>query len=117
MSARRPGGAAGRGSGNASGEEAGGGEDRARVEFSFDGRVLSAPPGSTVAAALCANGVQAWRRTRGRGEPRGLFCGIGACFDCLVEHNGRPAVRACVTLLHDGDRVATSSSTGRPSRA
>ncbi len=93
----------------------GGGSGGDRVHFSYDGRPMSALPGSTIAGALLANGVQAWRRTRGDGKPRGLFCGIGVCFDCLVEHNDRPAVRACVTALSEGDRIGSSGSLGRPS--
>lgn len=82
------------------------------VRFSFDGRPLRAPRGSTVGAALTGNGIRAWRFTRGRGRPRGVFCGIGTCFDCLVDVNGRPAVRACVTRLAEGDAVSTSESVG-----
>lgn len=82
------------------------------VRFSFDGRDLTAPAGSTIGAALLANGIRSWRVTRGRGRPRGLFCGIGACFDCLVDVNDARAVRACVVGLADGDVVRTSSSRG-----
>src|SRR5579875_1695938 len=80
--------------------------------FSFDGRAFAAPVGSTVAGAILFNGLRAWRRTRQGGFPRGLFCGIGTCFDCLVDLNGHKAVRACLALLQDGDQVATSGSVG-----
>jgi predicted molibdopterin-dependent oxidoreductase YjgC len=81
-----------------------------RVSFSFDGQPLTAARGMTVAGALLANGIVSWRQTPGRGRPRGLFCGTGSCFDCLVDAGGRPAVRACLVLLRDGDEVRTSRS-------
>ena len=44
--------------------------------------------GQTVAAALTAAGIRTWRTTR-HGAPRGLFCGMGVCQDCLVTIDGR----------------------------
>ncbi|MFJ4520692.1 (2Fe-2S)-binding protein [Streptomyces sp. NPDC088810] len=79
----------------------------------FDGRSLSALPGQTVAAALWAAGVTAWRSTRGAGRPRGVFCGIGVCFDCLVTVNGRPNQRACLVPARPGDVIRTQEGTGR----
>lgn len=82
------------------------------VSFTFDATPMTAEPGQTVGAALLAAGVRSWRRTRSGGRPRGLFCGIGACFDCLVDVNDDRAVRACLTVVHDGDEVRTSASVG-----
>jgi predicted molibdopterin-dependent oxidoreductase YjgC len=82
------------------------------VSFSFDGAPMTAEPGQTVGAALLAAGVRSWRRTRSGGRPRGLFCGIGACFDCLVDVNGDRAVRACLVQVRNGDVVRTSASVG-----
>ncbi|GHG94405.1 (2Fe-2S)-binding protein [Streptomyces rubradiris] len=78
----------------------------------FDGRPLRVLPGQTVAAALWAAGVTAWRGTRGNGEPRGVFCGIGVCFDCLVTVNGRPGQRACLVPVRPGDEIRTQRGTG-----
>ena len=83
-----------------------------RLSFTFDGVAMNAQRGQTVAAALLAGGVTSWRVTRSGGLPRGLFCGIGACFDCLVDVNDDRAVRACLIPVHDGDRVQTSVSLG-----
>ena len=84
-----------------------------RVRFRFDGTLLEAPRGLTVGGALLANGIVSWRRTPAGDRPRGLFCGVGVCFDCLVDVGDRRAVRACVTVVRDGDDVRTSAS-GRP---
>lgn len=83
------------------------------VEFTFDGRPLTAQPGQTVGAALLAEGIRSWRTTRFGGRPRGLFCGIGVCFDCLVTVNGEPNVRACLAVLAPGDVVRTQVGDGR----
>ena len=82
------------------------------VRFTFDGTPMLAEAGQTVGAALLAAGVRSWRVTRSGGRPRGLFCGIGACFDCLVDVNEDRAVRACLVRLRDGDEVRTSASVG-----
>ena len=82
------------------------------VTFTFDGRVITAEAGQSIAGALLAAGIRSWRTTRVDGTPRGLFCGIGVCFDCLVEVDGRPGVRACLTPVHDGDRVTTQQGAG-----
>ncbi|MFJ6703890.1 MULTISPECIES: (2Fe-2S)-binding protein [unclassified Streptomyces] len=77
----------------------------------FDGREIPAWPGQTVAAALWAAGVTSWRSTRSEGRPRGVFCGIGVCFDCLVTLNDRPNQRACLVPLRPGDAIRTQEGT------
>jgi predicted molibdopterin-dependent oxidoreductase YjgC len=80
--------------------------------FTFAGRRIEAEPGQSVAAALIAAGHRSWHTTRQSGAPRGVFCGIGVCFDCLVVVNGRPNQRACLTEVRDGDRVEPQEGTG-----
>lgn len=77
-------------------------------EITVDGRPVPVTPGQTVGAALHAAGIRSWRTTRLGGRPRGLFCGIGVCFDCLVTVNGRPPERACLLQARPGDEVTTS---------
>ena len=72
------------------------------VTITFAGRTLQARDGQSVAAALTAAGVRSWRTTRHGARPRGLFCGIGVCFDCLLTIDGRPAQRACLVPVRDG---------------
>jgi predicted molibdopterin-dependent oxidoreductase YjgC len=82
------------------------------LHFTFDGQELAAYEGETVAAALLAAGRRAFRRTGRRGEPRGLFCGMGVCFDCLVHIDGRPNVRACQAPVAEGMRVQSQQGPG-----
>ncbi len=83
------------------------------VQATFDGEPIEAAPGASVAAALVANGRTAWRSTRS-GESRGLFCGIGVCFDCLVEIDAEAGPRACMTPLTEGMRIRPAVSAGDP---
>jgi predicted molibdopterin-dependent oxidoreductase YjgC len=80
--------------------------------FSFDGRPVPFRPGQSVGAALTAAGVRSWRTTRVAARPRGLFCGIGVCFDCLVVVDGRPNERACLVPADADMRVETQEGTG-----
>ena len=82
------------------------------VRFTFDGRDMTAQPGQSIAAALLASGIRSWRTTRVDGRPRGLFCGIGACQDCLVEVDGRRGVRACVAPARAGTSIVTGDGDG-----
>ncbi|MEL7608931.1 MAG: (2Fe-2S)-binding protein [Bacillota bacterium] len=72
-----------------------------------DGRELLARRGDSIAAALLAHGVRVFRHTQKFHEPRGVFCGIGQCTDCIMEVDGRPNVRTCVTTAEPGMVVKT----------
>jgi len=87
-------------------------ENRHRISFTFDGGELTGFEGEPVAAALKASGVQIHRYTKKRHEPRGIFCAIGRCTDCVMVINGRPNVRACVTPLEEGMKVETQRGAG-----
>lgn len=71
----------------------------------LNGEPLTAYPGETIATVLLAAGIQLFRHSSLSGEPRGPFCGMGLCFDCLVTVNSQANVRACHTLAQPGDQV------------
>ncbi|WP_158930603.1 FAD-dependent oxidoreductase [Acidisphaera sp. S103] len=77
------------------------------ISFQFDGQPIDALEGETIAAALSAAGITTLRHTAS-GAPRGVFCGMGACFDCVVTVNGRIGQRACLTPAQDGMQVTGS---------
>jgi predicted molibdopterin-dependent oxidoreductase YjgC len=79
----------------------------APLRLTVDGAEISAFAGETVAVVLLAAGMRAMRQTSRAGAFRGLFCGMGVCFDCLVTVDGRPNVRACVTPIAEGMNVIT----------
>ncbi len=74
--------------------------------FLFDGQPVRAYPGETVGTALLAAGRLRLRSTRFAGQPRGLFCGIGVCYDCVVAVDGRANQRACLLPACPGLNVA-----------
>ncbi|WP_103342088.1 (2Fe-2S)-binding protein [Amycolatopsis sp. CA-126428] len=78
------------------------------ITITVDGETVTGAAGQTVAGVLLAAGRLSWRTTRS-GAPRGVFCGIGACFDCLLTVNGVADVRACRRRAADGDEVRTQS--------
>ena len=80
------------------------GPDRAwkrKVAFSFDGETLTGSEGETLAAALYAQGRRTLRISRDDGGPRGAFCFMGICQECLVLIEGRQR-EACHTLVREG---------------
>ncbi len=75
------------------------------VSIEFDGREYQGVRGQTIAGILLANGIREWRTTSITGQPRGMFCGIGVCFDCIVTIDGRRDVRACLCRPEGGETV------------
>lgn len=81
--------------------------DRERpVEFSFDGKQVTAFEGDTIGSALHASGRRVLSRSFKYHRPRGLLCCAGQCPNCLVEVDGWPGVRACTEPVREGMRVA-----------
>lgn len=83
-----------------------------RLTILVDGHEVEACEGETVAAALTAAGRRTLRTTARAGAPRGYFCGMGVCHDCLMTVDGLPNVRACMTPVRDGLRVETQRGLG-----
>jgi predicted molibdopterin-dependent oxidoreductase YjgC len=81
----------------------------------IDGQPYRALQGQTVAAVLAANGIRTYRHTEKSGAGRGLYCGMGICYECLVTINGTANQRACVTYVTSDMRVATRNRVGHGS--
>jgi predicted molibdopterin-dependent oxidoreductase YjgC len=80
------------------------------IAVTVDGRLVMAFADETVAAVLLAEGIRVFRYSAKRGEPRGIFCGMGVCYECLVTVDGVPNVRACVTTVNPGMTIKTHPS-------
>lgn len=74
--------------------------------ISFDNKEYKAQKGQTIAEALMDNGITTFR-IGVDGSPHGVYCTMGACFQCRVVLNGKPNVRACHTLVKSGDVIET----------
>jgi hypothetical protein len=84
------------------------GDHRATVRFTFEGRIIEARQGDTVAAALLAAGVGPFRDSAVSGAPRAPYCMMGVCFECLVVVNGVSHYQACMV------KVAPDMTVSRP---
>jgi len=78
----------------------------AAVTILVEGQPVEARRGQMLAATLIASGRFVMRRTRRSGSPRGLFCAMGICYDCVMTINGRAGIRACMTKVEDGMQVS-----------
>jgi len=88
-------------------------EKREQINIYVDGKKIPSYEGEPIAAALTAAGIKVFRFTSNRDEPRGIFCAIGRCTDCVMTVNGEPNVRTCATLAKDGMKVETQKGLGR----
>lgn len=87
---------------------------------SYEGRVIDAQAGDTVASALVHSGERACRLTAA-GDARGIFCGMGVCHECALVVDGESGTLACMTPARDGLTVERQpparllEATARPS--
>lgn len=77
------------------------------ITFTYNGQPLEGYEGEPVASALRAAGVMVHRYTRKENKPRGIFCAIGRCTDCVMIVDGKANIRTCVTPLAEGMQVET----------
>ena len=77
------------------------------VGFTFDGASLTAAAGDSVAAALLAAGRAVCRTSAVSGAPRGPYCMMGVCFECLVVIDGTANRQACLVPVAEGMRIET----------
>jgi hypothetical protein len=87
-------------------------ERGAPLDLVIEGETVAAFAGESVAAAMIAAGWLAFRHGPKPGQVRGLYCGMGVCFECLVTIDGRPNQRACMTEVRPGMRIQTQSGWG-----
>ena len=84
-------------------------------EIEVDGEKLVAYEGETVAAVLAAAGRRTFRWTEKKKHPRGMYCGIGLCHECMMVIDGVPNTKACQTLATPGCHVKTQKGLAKQS--
>jgi sarcosine oxidase subunit alpha len=77
-----------------------------KFEIEVDGKIIIARRRQTIAEALLANGLRGLRMTR-KQSPRGVYCGMGICYECRMIVDGIPNVRTCMTMATPGCRIVT----------
>ena len=73
--------------------------------ISVNGRRVDVDAGTTVAAAILQSGCAS--RISVHGEPRQPLCGMGICYECRAQIDGRPHQRTCQILCRSGMQIAT----------
>ncbi|QQK75725.1 (2Fe-2S)-binding protein [Salicibibacter cibarius] len=71
------------------------------VTIQFNGVDYIGLENESIAATLLANGIRTLRYSEKERKPRGIYCGIGHCYECRVTVNGERSVRACITPVKD----------------
>lgn len=83
-----------------------------KVIIYYNNQPIEALEGEPIASALMNAGIKAFRKTKKRHEPRGIFCAIGRCTDCMMIVDGIPNTRTCITVVKDGMRVESQDGLG-----
>ncbi len=84
----------------------------APVSVTVDGLPRQAFEGESVLAVLWAHGASTLHTTARTRQPRGFFCGMGVCFDCLVTIDGVPNLRACLETVRAGMAITLQRDAG-----
>lgn len=71
------------------------------VHLHFDGEAITAFDGDNLAAALLRAGKVQFR-TAEKNDPRGPYCMMGVCFECLLEIDGIQALQGCMIGVRNG---------------
>jgi predicted molibdopterin-dependent oxidoreductase YjgC len=88
-------------------------EKTKQVEIEVDGQPILAWEGEPIAAAILASGRRVFRYTQRLEQPRGVFCAIGRCTDCVMTVDGMPNVRTCVMPVKAGMKIETQVGLGK----
>lgn len=79
------------------------------VTIDVDGQKVEAAEGALLGHVLHWVKGPRLRQSPRAGAPRGLYCGMGVCFECLVRVDGRDGVRSCLQPVRDGMTVETGT--------
>ena len=79
--------------------------DNKDITFTFNDKSYRAKQGDNISAALLTNNIFFNRKTFGNKNPRGSFCHMGVCFECMVQIDGTSGIQACKTLLTQGMEI------------
>ena len=82
------------------------------INITIDGVSYKAKDGEVIAAVMYAHGLRSHRHTARLGEPRGVYCGIGQCTDCVMMVDGISNVRTCITPVSEGMIIETQHGFG-----
>jgi sarcosine oxidase subunit alpha len=80
-----------------------------QVQIIINDKPVIAYAGELVSTVLQAEGIQIFNRKHKTGNPSGIYCGMGICYECLVTINGIPNIRACQTIVENSMIINTAN--------
>jgi aerobic-type carbon monoxide dehydrogenase small subunit (CoxS/CutS family) len=84
------------------------------IKISVNGRIINAHKNETLSSILIAAGYKTLRHTEYSHTPRGIYCSMGVCYECMVTVNGQPFTRACKTIVAHEMIVETDNIIAEP---
>ena len=81
-------------------------DGRQKISITVEGRSLEVLEGDILAAALWASGFISLGHNPSDGSHRGMYCGIGHCYECRVTVDGVEDVRSCLIPVREGMQVS-----------
>jgi len=87
-------------------------DKKKKIRIYVDGKEMEAYEGDMIASALLSNEKKAFRITKKEKKPRGVFCAIGRCTDCIMIVDGIPNIRTCITPVKEGMKIDTQKGCG-----
>jgi predicted molibdopterin-dependent oxidoreductase YjgC len=87
-------------------------DKKKKIRIYVDGKEMEAYEGDMIASALLSNGKKVFRLTKKEKKPRGVFCAIGRCTDCIMIVDGTPNIRTCITPVKEGMKIDTQKGCG-----
>jgi sarcosine oxidase subunit alpha len=79
--------------------------EKPMIDLTVNGRLVSVPAGSTVAAVLFQADISIHKSVSG--ELRGPLCAMGICMECCANVNGIPHVKTCQVVVRPDMKVIT----------
>jgi hypothetical protein len=75
------------------------------VTVYVQGQPVQVNAGESAAAAALLAGLSMTRRSPVNGTPRGPYCMMGVCFECLMVIDGIASRQACLVPVKEGMRI------------
>ncbi|MDG2405450.1 MAG: (2Fe-2S)-binding protein [Paracoccaceae bacterium] len=79
------------------------------IQILVDGNLIACSPGIPLSQVLSQH-YTSWRHSPRLHQPRGMYCGMGVCFECMVDVDGTLR-RSCLTDSAAGMTVTTEGAT------
>ena len=80
-----------------------------QISVTINNMPVIAYEGELVSTVLLEEGIHVFQIKHKSGNPSGIYCGMGICYECLVTIDGVPNTRACQTSVAEGMIIETGN--------